>query len=86
MTNDGKVLMLLALLIVVVVGFTILTLGVKKMAVDLTAQFANLDAAIAALPARITAAEANVIQPADVQAAADARAAQITALPLPPAS
>ena len=58
----------------------------KKMAVDLTAQFANLDAAIAALPARIAAAEAGAIQPADVAAAADARAAQITALNLPPAS
>jgi hypothetical protein len=71
--------------ILTVLGLILILREVRKMAVDLTAQFSNLDAAIAALPARITAAEAGAIQPADVQAAADARAATITALPLPPA-
>lgn len=50
------------------------------MSVDLTAQFANLDEAIAALPARIAAAQANAIQPSDVQTAADARATQVNAI------
>jgi hypothetical protein len=51
-----------------------------KMAADLSAEFAKLDAAIAALPARIAAAQASAIQPADVQAAADSRAAQVDAI------
>ncbi len=79
--------MVTTFVIVVVVAIQILILWrIHKMAVDLTAQFANLDKAIADLPGRITAAEAGAIQPADVQAAADARAATITALPLPPAA
>ena len=67
-----------------VVGISLILWRLEKMAVDLTAQFATLDAAIAALPARIAAAEAaaaaNQIQPADVQAAADSRAASVNAI------
>lgn len=57
----------------------------EAIVADLTAQFANLSKTIADLPGRIAAAQANAIQPADVAAAADAAAAQIVALPLPPA-
>lgn len=60
--------------------------GGRKMAVDLTAQFAKLDKSIADLPVRIAAVQANAIQPAEVEAAADARASQIDALNLPPAA
>ena len=94
MNADAFVIPVLAQMLIIVGAFSV-ALGVifyhlidrrlKKMAVDLTAEFANLDAAIAALPARIAAAEANQIQPSDVQAAADARAATVNAiLPAPP--
>jgi len=68
--------MIYAILAVVI----LVLLGGFKMAADLSAEFAKLDAAIAALPARIAAAQASAIQPADVQAAADARAAQVDAI------
>ena len=72
--------------IVAVALLLILLWRLHKMAVDLTAEFANLSKAIADLPGRIAAAQAGQIQASDVQAAADAAAATITALPLPPAA
>lgn len=66
--------------LLIVAGVSFILKEIDKMSVDLTAEFAKLDASIAALPARIAAQQANQIQPADVQAAADARAAQVDAI------
>lgn len=72
---DTGVILILAL-VIFLSGY----LGGILMSVDLSAQFAKLDASIAALPARIAAAQAGAIQPADVQAAADQRAAAVDAI------
>jgi hypothetical protein len=60
--------------------WTIFSRREKKFMADLTAQFANLDKHIADAIARVAAGQANAIQPADVQAAADARAAVVDAI------
>jgi hypothetical protein len=72
----------LAALVVILLLLTLL--GGIYMAVDLSTEFAKLDKSIADLPARVAAAvaaaQAGAIQPADVAAAADARAAQVDAI------
>ena len=81
---SGPVMLILLTANIVLFGALYFDWRIHKMAVDLTAEFANLDAAIAALPARVAAAvaagSANAIQPADVAAAADQRAAQVNAI------